>query len=192
MLRATVLAALPFIVASLLACSAPDDPEAVARAFWKAVLAGRSDEAATIATAGAAEIEALLPTRRPLEVRHGEALRNDAHAEVPSTWVQARGEGEAEVAFATVLVRTSHGWRVDVPATDRALRQALLAASAAEIEEAMRLGAQAMGQAFEQGAREAASAMESAADALREALEAGPTEAPPEDAPDGSATPDQP
>jgi hypothetical protein len=188
MLRCAALAALPFLVAGLLACSAPDDPEAVARAFWKAVLAGRSDEAATIATSGAEKIEGLLPARRPLEVRHGEALRNEARAEVPSIWVYERATGEAEVGFATVLVRTDHGWRVDVPATERSLRQALFAASAEDVEEAMRLGAQAMGQALEQGAREAGSAMERAADALREAFEAGP----PADAPGEAETPDWP
>jgi urease accessory protein UreF len=181
-----VLAALPFLITGLAACSAPDDPSAVAQAFWKAVLAGRTEEAATISTGAAEEIEALMPERRPTEVRHGEALRNEEHAEVPSTWVREDETGTSEVAFATVLVRTPHGWRVDVDATDRSLRQALLAASAEDIEKAMRLGAEAMGQALEQGAREAAAAMERAAEAMREALEAEEDPRPDRSSPDGA------
>jgi hypothetical protein len=160
---------LGFGIAGLLAafgCGLLEDgPRGVATRFWEALEAGDLDGARRLASPTSADALDEWFTRQPLaEPVLGETLRNDRAAVVETALVVGRGEAPLHARFPTHLVRQDGAWRVDVDRTRRELAEALLAAGARRVQEAVAEGLNELGEALEQGTQELG-------DSLREALE---------------------
>ncbi len=164
----TIPPALPLaaLLAALAACAPPErKPEAVAAAFWEAFAAGDLEGASKLSTAASVdELGALDFTPDITGVTTAPALLNESQALVGTSLDFAVVEAGGPVAFNTHLAHFDGGWRVQVPETARELRRAAIAASFAEVEESLRSGAKAVGDAVEEG-------LLKASEAIRESLE---------------------
>jgi hypothetical protein len=142
----------------------PNGPGPTATRFWEA-LRSEEFEAARALTDGASLSEVRdLAAAHPFErVEIGEALDNEAAAQVPTHMVRTTGAGPA-FDFQTHLVRVDDGWRVDLRETRRDVTRELLASSFEGVREALRESGSAFVEEFEERALEAS-------EALRETLE---------------------
>ncbi len=92
----------------------------------------------------------------------GQVLTNETTA-LAQTSVSI-SKDDLPLSFNTHLTRSDRVWKVDAEETAREIRRAAIADSVQGLEDALREGAEVLGEALEQGAREAS-------EALRKALE---------------------
>jgi hypothetical protein len=178
----------------LAACGLLDErPDAAARRFWDAVRAGDWERARAASTAtDTRRLESLFGSSGPWTVTFGEVLAGEDTALVETRLVRGpevgtpaekqpaekqpaergpaeKGSAEKERApleFHTRLVRVGGEWRVDPEATAHELRTAALDAAFDEVQEGLREGGRALGEALERGATEASEALRRAIDEL--------------------------
>lgn len=137
----------------------------VAGRFWEAIESGDLEDARREASRISADaLDAWFSDQSLGEATLGETLRNDTLAVVETSLSVGEGETPLQATFPTHLVREEGAWRIDVDRTRRELAQALFAAGALRVQEAINEGLDELGRALEQGARELD-------DALHEALE---------------------
>lgn len=146
-------------------------PESVAEDFWQAIASGDTEQAKSLATKGSLRRIERMADRMELEdVELGEAIVKEDTAEIETSF-----EGETEpVVFTTYLVKTEDGWRVDPRLSRQAMNAALVEASVADLRDAFRAGAGALGEAMEEGLEEASEAMREALEELDQRGRSGP------------------
>jgi len=149
-----------------LACgSSAPSPQQVTRDFWEAVRTGDSEAAQALATPGSARrIDGLAQGRPIEEVLLGDTLEGEDAAIVHTSLVTSVNDSPIHTAFDTHLVREDGHWRVDVPATERALTAAIFASTVDLLGNAVGQGMREFSQAVDDGLAEISQA-------IREALE---------------------
>jgi len=153
-----LLLSLVFVFGCGLVAASPED---VAKDFWQAVAAGEIEEAEALATETRLRRLQRMADRLELgEVQVGKAVVTENTALVETTF-EAKSE---PVIFDTHMVKTEDGWRVDPRRSRQAMNAAMVEASVADLRDAFRAGAGALGEAMEEG-------LEEASEAMREALE---------------------
>ncbi len=150
-----------FLVTALLAlvgCSAP--PPNVTADFWQAIADGDLETAADLSNEQDLRRLARLVERHPIgSIEIGE-VRTEGDAATVQTRLHREGE---PLVFETHLRRGDSGWQVDVGTSTLAVRRALLESSVAELRGVFEDGADALGEAAQQG-------LDEATKAIREAL----------------------
>ncbi len=153
-----LLISLVFIVGCGLISSSPEN---VAKNFWQAVSDGKIEKAEELATKSSLRrLERMADRLELSDVQVEDAVVTENAAEVETSF-EADGE---PVVFSTHLVKTEDGWRVDPRRSRQSMNAALVEASVADLRDAFRAGAGALGEAMEEG-------LEEATEAMREALE---------------------
>jgi hypothetical protein len=152
------------VIALTLCCGgARETPGDVSRDFWAAIQSRDLDAAREFCTAaGALRLESLFRDESIQSATVGQVFTNETTA-LAQTSLSTSEDGPLLV-FNTHLIRAGRAWKVDADETAREMERAAIAASVQGLEDALREGAELLGQALEQGAREAS-------EALREALE---------------------
>ncbi len=147
-----------------IACSLLEAPPAeVAGRFWLAIDDGDVEEARALSAGAPPGLLEQLVRRRSIDGVEVGAVRRDGERCTVDTRIGQRGK---RLVFTTHLVHTEEGWRVEVRESADSLRRAAMASSIEELREGFREGADALGDAVEQGLDEAAKAMRRALDEL--------------------------
>ena len=147
-----------------IACGLLETPPAeVAGRFWLAIGDGDLEEARALSAGASPRLLEQLARRRPIEGVEVGPVRRDGERCTVDTRIGQRGE---KLVFTTHLVHTQEGWRVEVRESVDSLRRAAMVSSIEELREGFREGADALGDAVEQGLDEAAKAMRRALDDL--------------------------
>lgn len=154
------------MVALTLCCSgARETPGDVSRDFWAAIQSRDLDAARELCTAASAlRLEALFRDESVESVMVGQVFSNETTALVQTSL--SRSESGSPLGFNTHLTRAGPTWKVDADETAREMERAAIAASVQGLEDALREGAEILGDALEQGAREASEALREALDEL--------------------------
>jgi hypothetical protein len=104
----------------LAACGTPDTPKGVSQEFWQAVQNRDMESAKLFATWDTVDYLKYLNTEKlhPERFELGEQMTSDARAEIATTLYTAKpGKSGIKLPGVTVLVKTDHGWRVNVKKT---------------------------------------------------------------------------
>lgn len=109
-----------FILLGLTACSESDSPESVSSEFWEAVQDRDMETAKQLSTWNTVEYLKILKVKKfhPERFELGDKMMGKARAEIDTTlFTTKQGKSGIKVPGVTVLLKTDHGWRVDVKKT---------------------------------------------------------------------------
>ncbi len=105
---------------ALSACGKPESPKEVSQQFWKAVQDRDMESAKLMASWDTVDYLKYLNTEKlhPERFELGEQMIGDSNAEVATTlYTSKQGNSGIKVPGVTVLIKTDHGWRVNVKKT---------------------------------------------------------------------------
>lgn len=108
-----------FVLFSLVSCNSSkvDSPKEVSKAFWQAIQERDMESAKIMATWETVDYLKFLNTDKlhPERIELGEEMVGETRAEVSTVlYTNRQGQSGVKVPGVTVLVKTSHGWRVNV------------------------------------------------------------------------------
>ncbi len=108
-----------FVLFTLSACNAnkAESPKEVSQAFWQAIQERDMESAKIMATWETVDYLKYLNTDKlhPERFELGEQMTGETRAEVSTIlYTSKQGQSGVKVPGVTVLVKTSHGWRVNV------------------------------------------------------------------------------
>jgi len=166
--KITALFLFATVFLSLSGCVQSDTPKSVSEQFWKAVQIRDMESAKQLATWDTVsylkylKAEKLHPERFDL----GEVMQGEIRAEVVTTlYTQKQGQSGIKVPGVTVLIKTEHGWRVDVKKTlnsivkhtiDNVFNQlnGFMQEGLKELDKSLSESLDEVGKALEEGAKE--------------------------------------
>ncbi|MCK5903230.1 MAG: hypothetical protein KAG28_08760 [Cocleimonas sp.] len=106
-----------FLFWLLASCSANNSPESTANDFWQAVIEKDMEKAKSLATWDTTEYLKYLNKSKlhPERFELGETMMGERSAEIAVVLHTASEGGESiRIPGKTILIKTEHGWRVDV------------------------------------------------------------------------------
>lgn len=118
--KALYLGGLLALLITISACGTPESPKAVSQQFWKSVLERDMESAKLMATWDTVDYLKYLNSEKlhPERFELGEQMLGDTSAEVDTVlYTTQLGQSGAKLPGVTVLVKTNHGWRVNVKKT---------------------------------------------------------------------------
>ena len=109
-----------FALVGLSACSGSESPEGISSKFWQAVQDRDMETAKQLSTWNTVEYLKILKARNfhPERFDLGDKMLGDTRAEINTTlYTTKQGKSGIKVPGVTVLLKTDHGWKVDVKKT---------------------------------------------------------------------------
>ena len=108
------------LILSLSSCGTPDSPKAVSKQFWDSVQKRDMESAKMMATWDTVDYLKYLNTEKihPERYELGDQMLGEERAEVNTIlYTTKMGQSGVKLPGVTVLVKTDHGWRVNVKQT---------------------------------------------------------------------------
>ena len=108
------------IILGLTSCSNSDSPDSVSANFWQAVQNRDMETAKQLSTWDTVEYLKILRAKNfhPERFELGEKMVGETRAEIDTVlYTTKQGKSGVKVPGVTVLLKTEHGWRVDVKKT---------------------------------------------------------------------------
>ena len=117
MMNKSLLAVFFVLTLSLFGCGGPESPEVVTKGFWQAVVDKDMEQAKQYSTWDTVEYLKYLTSKKthPERFDMGEQMVGESSAEIAITLhSNPQGTESVRIPGKTVLIKTAHGWRVDV------------------------------------------------------------------------------
>jgi len=162
-----------FVLLFLSACSQTDTPKSVADAFWKAVQQRDMETAKNLATWDTVDYLKYLKAEKmhPERFELGEEMVGDTSAEVVTTLFSSKeGKSGVKVPGKTLLVKTEHGWRVDVKKTLASVVRHTVDNVFDQLNGFMREGVKELDKAFSESLKDIEKAIEEGASEFKKEL----------------------
>ena len=161
------------IFLSLSGCVQSDTPKSVSEQFWKAVQVRDMESAKQLATWDTVDYLKYLKAERlhPERFELGEVMEGETRSEVVTTlYTQKQGQSGIKVPGVTVLIKTEHGWRVDVKMTLNSIVEHTIDNVFNQLNGFMQEGLKELDKSLSESLDEVGKALEESAKELRKGL----------------------
>lgn len=151
----------------------PETPKSVADAFWKAVQQRDMETAKNFATWDTVSYLKYLKTEKihPERFELGEVMESDTSAEIVTTLYSSKqGQSGVKVPGKTLLIKTEHGWRVNVKTTLASVVRHTVDNVFDQLNSFMREGVKELDKAFSESLKDIERAIEEGANELKKEL----------------------
>jgi len=165
---------LVFMFLFLSACGGQaDTPKSVANTFWKAVQQRDMETAKNISTWDTVDYLKYLKTEKihPERFELGEVMVGDTKAEIVTTlYSNKQGQSGVKLPGKTLLIKTEHGWRVDVKSTLASVVRHTVDNVFEQLNGFMKEGVKELDKAFSESLKDIEKALEKGANELKKEL----------------------
>ena len=165
---------LVFMFLFLSACGGQaDTPKSVANTFWKAVQQRDMETAKNISTWDTVHYLKYLKTEKihPERFELGEVMVGDTKAEIETTlYSNKQGQSGVKLPGKTLLIKTEHGWRVDVKSTLASVVRHTVDNVFEQLNGFMKEGVKELDKAFSESLKDIEKALEKGANELKKEL----------------------
>lgn len=163
-----------FIFLLLSACGGQaDTPKSVADTFWKAVQQRDMETAKNMATWDTVDYLKYLKAEKihPERFELGEVMVGDTTAEIVTTLYSSKqGQSGVKIPGKTLLIKTEHGWRVNVKSTLASVVRHTVDNVFEQLNGFMREGVKELDKAFSESLKDIERALEKGANELKKEL----------------------
>ena len=165
-----------FFILFLVGCSddVSDSPEAVTKVFWQAVIDKDMEQAKALATWDTVDYLKYLNSSKthPERFDLGETMMGEKSAEI-GVILHTKGQNKKSIRIPgrTVLVKTEHGWRIDVKKSLGSVIKHTVNNVFDQLNNMMQQGINELDQSFSESMKEISKGLEEGAKELQQELE---------------------
>ena len=171
--KISLFSLLTLLIVFLAGCGAPETPKDVSQQFWKAIQERDMESAKLMATWDTVDYLKYLNTDKlhPERFELGEQMMGDTRVEIETTLFTSKpGKSGVKVPGVTVLVKTSHGWRVNVKNTMTSVVKYTANNVFDQLNELMQEGIQGLDESLSESMNELGKALEEGTMELKKEL----------------------